>query len=368
MTDPEARGISASDRSAGRHSVASPDDPLDWSAFDRWPPGRTRRDRALGAVVGLAVGDALGATLQFADRDSLPPVADLVGGGPFELEPGEWTAPTSMALCLGDSIEHMRLLNNWDVMERFMRCWKEGHNTASGTCRNISDTLRWTLGRFSQMWPLARYYTEDAIGNSHESRATDNGSLVRVAPVAVFWHGHQKEAETAARQQSRTTHSAPEAVDACAYYSRMLVEAISGSSVEHILRSRRFGKVRRVAEVAAGSWRRKTREEIKSDDCVIHTLEASLWSIFRAVSYLSLNPDACVSSYREVVLTAVNLGGDSTSVGAVTGQLAGALWGLSGIPTEWVEQIAQRERIVELAEDLYDPRVSMTSRASGRKC
>ena len=104
--------------------------------------------RATGALLGLAVGDALGTTLEFRPRDSYPHIEDMVGGGPFRLEPGQWTDDTSMALCLADSLLADGGLDQRDLMARFVRWWQCGERSATGRCFDIGNTTRAALQRF----------------------------------------------------------------------------------------------------------------------------------------------------------------------------------------------------------------------------
>lgn len=304
------------------------------------PEETAAKDRAVGALLGLAVGDALGTTLEFVARDSVPRVTDLVGGGPFGLAAGRWTDDASMALCLADSLVEggaERGLDPADLMRRFVRWWKDGENSATGHCFDIGGTTEAALARFER--------TGAPLAGSADPRSAGNGSLMRLSPVAIRWWNDLPAAQAAARLQSRTTHGAEEAVEACAYFVELLVEAIGGAPADTVLRPRegRKGQVGgRVAEVAAGSFREKTRDGIASSGYVIHTLEAALWAVSRA------------DSFREAVVDAVNLGDDADTVGAVTGQLAGALWGRSGIPEAWLAKLARRERFEERAGRLFD--------------
>lgn len=301
------------------------------------PEEAAARDRAAGALVGLAVGDALGTTLEFAERDSAPRVTDLVGGGPFRLAAGQWTDDTSLALCLADSLVESgpeRGLDPRDLMERFVRWWKDGENSATGRCFDIGRTTEQALARFER--------TGEPLAGSADPHSAGNGSLMRLSPVAIRWRNDLSAARAAARLQSRTTHGAEEAVEACAHFAELLVEAIGGSPADTVLRPREIRSGGRVAEIAAGSFRDKPRDEISSSGYVVHTLEAALWAVSRT------------DSFREALVEAVNLGDDADTVGAVTGQLAGALWGRSGIPEAWLAATAWRERLEERAARLFD--------------
>lgn len=135
------------------------------------------RSRAIGALVGLAVGDAVGTTLEFTRRDSYPRLTDMIGGGPFWLKPGEWTDDTAMALALADSLAERGQLDPADLMDRFLAWWREGRYSCTGTCFDIGITTRSALGRFEQNGePFAGSESPDAAGN---------GSLMRLSPVGT---------------------------------------------------------------------------------------------------------------------------------------------------------------------------------------
>lgn len=163
---------------------------------------------------------------------------------------------------------------------------------------------------------------------------------MRLAPVALFYCDDRLAAGEAARLQSQTTHAAPECLEACDAFARLLVDAFKGASKEDLLRGAPDGFTGRVADILAGGWRGKAREAISSSGYVIHTLEAALWCVDQA------------SSFEEALILAVNLGDDADTVGAVTGQLAGAIWGASGIPSRWIEPLAWKDRLLDAASGL----------------
>ena len=141
-------------------------------------------DRAKGALVGLALGDALGTTLEFSGRDTEPPVTDLVGGGPFRLAAGEWTDDTSMALCLADSLLERGLLDVDDVMERFLRWYEEGHNSVTGECFDIGATTAGALHSFRDTGePLSGGTDPQSAGNGSAHAAIAGGDPLVARPV-----------------------------------------------------------------------------------------------------------------------------------------------------------------------------------------
>jgi ADP-ribosyl-[dinitrogen reductase] hydrolase len=298
-------------------------------------PARTAaaaKDRAMGALLGLAVGDALGTTLEFSARGSKPALTDMVGGGPFRLKPGEWTDDTAMALALADSLVADPKLNEADLMRRFVDWHRRGSYSCTGQCFDIGVTTRQSLARFER--------DGEPLAGSSDPQSAGNGSLMRLSPVAIrHWHNREMLAGVAARQ-SRTTHAAIEAVDACVAFADMLADAIAGEGRDDVLAPDRTSRSRAVAQILAGSWRGKRREEVRSSGYVIHSLEAAIWCVART------------ADFRSAVLLAANLGDDADTVAAITGQLAGALYGASAIPQPWLEKLAWRERLTSVAEDL----------------
>ena len=290
------------------------------------------RDRALGAFLGLAVGDAVGTTLEFEPREAQPRLDDMTGGGPFRLPPGAWTDDTAMALALADSLAASESLDCRDLMNRFVAWWQDGEYSCTGTCFDIGNATREALGRYLR--------TGDPLAGSTDPHSAGNGSLMRLAPVALrFWNDRSLLTDTAA-EQSRTTHSAEEAVDACRAFAELLADAIAGAPRVALLAPRPFEGAPAVARIVAGNWRGRRRSEIRSSGYVVHTLEAAIWSVART------------GDFRSAVLLAANLADDADTVAAVTGQLAGALYGLGGIPDRWLARLAWKDRLIKAGERL----------------
>lgn len=293
------------------------------------------RDRAIGALLGLAVGDAVGTTLEFKSRDTYPLLTDIVGGGPFGLKPGQWTDDTAMALALADSLAACGGIDEQDLQARFVDWWRRGTYSCTGSCFDIGGTTAQALRR----WETTK---ADHCGSTDPASA-GNGSLMRLSPVAIrFWKDRPALRDAAARQ-SRTTHAAPEAVDACVLYAEMLADAIEGRPRSDVLRYRGEGWAGKIEGIAHGSWRGKPRADVDASGYVVSALEAALWSVGRA------------PAYDRAVLHAANLGQDADTTAAIAGQLAGALGGLSSIPAAWLYQLALNDRLKQAADALLNP-------------
>ena len=301
------------------------------------------QDRYRGCLAGLAVGDAVGTTVEFCAPGTFEPVEDMVGGGPFKLRAGEWTDDTSMALCLAESLVECDGFDARDQMERYLRWRDEGHLSSTGACFDIGNTVSDALSRFRQ--------TGEPLAGSTDPKAAGNGSLMRLAPVPLFYAANPALAIRMSAESSRTTHGARTCVDACRYFGALLVGALLGEGKEQLLAPHFLPSgaspgwdeellCAEIDEIAAGSFRHKEPPEIAGEGYVVKALEAALWAFHKT------------ETYEEGCLLAVNLGYDADTTAAIFGQIAGAHYGLEGIPLRWREGIARRTLIVDLADGL----------------
>jgi ADP-ribosyl-[dinitrogen reductase] hydrolase len=292
------------------------------------------RDRALGCFLGLAVGDAVGAAVKFKPRGTFAPVTDMTGGGPFNLKPGEWTGDTTMALCLAETLLETGGVDQADFMTRLQGWLERGENTVPGRCFDIGNTTRAAIEQFIA--------TGSGASGQTAASSAGNGSLVRLGPLAIFACQDGDRAEAMALKQSRATHAFMEVLDCCKLFTAILLDALNGADKDAATRPRIMPLSAKPLFINAGEWRGKSREQISSSGYVVNTLEAALWSVWQT------------DNFRDAVLTAANLGDDAVSVAAAAGQLAGALYGASSITEEWLEKLAWRDRIEQLANDLFD--------------
>lgn len=302
-------------------------------------------DRQHGAFLGLAVGDALGAAVEFQSPGTFTPVTDYRDGGPHGLDAGEWTDDTSMALALADSMRR----KSWDLndqAERYLGWWTRGTYSVNGRCFDIGLTVKSALTRFKK--------TRDARQSGDpDERASGNGSIMRLAPVAIrhvdCFPGDLQLLSARASESSLPTHASPQCLSACRYLCLVLCGLMQGIRRDEVLSSnwKALERLREIEplhplieEVAQGSFRKRNPPEIVGSGYVVKSLEAALWAFHDAVDF------------RQGVLRAVNLGDDADTTGAICGQLAGACWGESGIPAGWLDSLARRDMIDEALQGL----------------
>ena len=291
-------------------------------------------DRFKGCLAGLAVGDAVGASVEFRARGTLPPLTDMVGGGWFGLAPGQWTDDTSMALCLGESLLESKGFDARDQMSRYLRWIQHGHFSSTGGFVDIGGTVALALSEFERTGePFSGPTAEDTAGN---------GCIMRLAPVPLFYFPDREATWRHAAESSRTTHGAAECLDACRLFGDILFRALQGKSKQEVLFGQPLRPIEspRIRAIAEGAFATKPESEIVGSGYVAESLEAALWCF--------MTEDA----FDAVVLRAANLGDDADTTAAVSGQLAGAFYGASGIRASWLEKLAMRDEILRMGEQL----------------
>lgn len=303
--------------------------------------------RYRGCLLGLAVGDALGTTLEFAPPGSFTPISDMIGGGPFNLAPGEWTDDTSMALCLAESLIEKGVFDPIDQLERYLRWYRTGYLSSNGRCFDIGITTSDALHRFER--------THEPFPGPDAPHTAGSGSLMRLAPVPMLFAHYPALALEKCGDSSRTTHAAQQAIDACFYFGALLLGALQGQPKDVLLSPPSVwefldtgamevlaGLEPGIAVVANGSFKQKQPPYIQGSGYVVRGLEAALWAFHHT------------TSFREGALSSANLGDDADTTTAIFGQLAGAYYGEDGIPEEWRRKLAMVDVITRFADQLFD--------------
>ncbi|MEA3177477.1 MAG: ADP-ribosyl-[dinitrogen reductase] hydrolase [Gammaproteobacteria bacterium] len=283
---------------------------------DTLAAARGLRERFLGTLFGLAIGDAVAAATQFRRPGSFSPIGDMIGGGPFDLPRGAWSDDTAMALCLAESLLERDGFDARDQVQRYIRWQQEGYLSSTGQCVGITASTARSLA-------LAKW-RRVVFPGSHDPEQLDPEPLSRVAPVALFYFASVETTLVQAADSSRTTCQAPAVLDACRRLGRALNAALSGQ-----LKTKILAEAGPIPEGAA-----------QSNNTAATALAAALWAF------------GSTDNYRDAVLRAANVGGNSDVVAAVCGQLAGAHYGATGIPQSWRSGLIQKDLIEGIADRL----------------
>lgn len=302
------------------------------------------KKRLKGSIIGLAIGDAMGAPVEFQKRGTFIPVTDYRSGGIFSLNAGDWTDDTAMALCIAQSLIDVQGFSSIDQMEKYLAWMNHGYMSCSGKMIGIGKTARRTLIRYMR--------TREPYTDIIHEKFSGNGSLMRLAPICVYYAHDLDKAIHYAALSSKTTHASPIAVDSCRYFAYILIHIFKGYNKKTIFSKQFSDSLNRffydktlhptLSPIINVDFKTKTAKEISSSGYVIDSLEAALWSFYHT------------DSFEDAILTAVNLGDDADTVAAITGQLAGAYYMLNSIPKPWIEELAQSEFINNLSEELIN--------------
>ena len=284
------------------------------------------KNRARGVLLGLACGDALGAQVEFKARGTFPHQCDMTGKGPHKLKPGQWTDDTAMALllaehlCSGDAdVRRPALLAN-----RWVAWYRRGVGSCTGHCFDIGTQTRNALAHWEDKGVAP---PQTSYGRRIAPRG--NGALMRVAPVALA-HATLSPVQGAAYRQALVTHN-QDSAELCSTFAGLVWRAMRSSPNEF----------RTKLADANPAILRRTEDEVRSTGYDVDTYEAALWCVMHG------------SSAEDAIVKAANLGDDADTVAAVTGALAGAVWG-DALPKRWLDKLAWRGQIVQQAEELCD--------------
>lgn len=265
------------------------------------------------AIYGVAIGDSLGCPVQFKNRDTFPYVREMLYCDSFHKKPGTWTDDTSLTLALCDSIRKRKKVDTRDIQKRFKKWLFCGKYTQDGKAFDVGKTC----------------YRAIRNGKGiNDYKANGNGSLMRILPLAFLENITDQEIT----EVSSITHAHSISCEACKIYIHIAKDLLDGKSIHESIKMN-APKTYSIF-TSLNSLENRQREEIKSTGFVVDTLEAALWSLLKT------------NSFRDAVETAVNLGGDADTIGAVTGGLAGIIYGIENIPKEWIEPL-RKKNIIE---------------------
>ena len=291
-------------------------------------------DRYRGCLLGLACGDAVGTSVEFSPRGTFAPLTGMTGGGPFGLQPGEWTDDTSMALCLATSLIYRKGFDATDQMNRYCNWRSVGYLSSNGNCFDIGLTVAKALDRY--------LVTSDPFAGDPDPHSAGNGALMRLAPIPMYFGESAADTFLYSGESTRTTHGAREAIDCSRLFGLQLREALRGASKAAILAVPVPEPLSpKAAAISTGEFLNRTYAEIKGSGYCVESLEAALWCFVHT------------TSFEAAVLAAANLGDDADTTAAICGQMAGAHYGVGAIPAEWLEVLAMRDEIDTLAASLH---------------
>jgi ADP-ribosyl-[dinitrogen reductase] hydrolase len=297
-------------------------------------------------ILGLCVGDALGVPVEFQSRKTLmdKPLTDMIGYGSHAQPAGTWSDDSSLVFCLMESCVDHPQIDLYDLADRFVSWLNKSYWTPHGVTFDVGIATAKAIERYRELC------IRPDLAGGVDIYSNGNGSLMRILPLAYLLRNEQMEDRaTLIAKVSSITHGHPISIIACVIYIEMAIHLLNGYNFEDSIvkmretileyyKDSKMEDFKRFDRILKGELGKLSEEEIQSSGYVVHTLEASLWSL--------LNTD----NYSEAVLKAINLGEDTDTTGAVTGGLAGIYYGVDAIPPSWISQLARLDDITDLCE------------------
>ncbi|CAF1120940.1 unnamed protein product [Adineta steineri] len=336
------------------------------------PPGKIDEEilnRIQGSIIGMALGDALGAHVEFRPHEYMVkyPVTDLGEGGTWGLKKGQFTDDTSMALCLANSLLARKDFVPYDQMVRYKWWHQLGYMSSTGKCFDIGAATSQSIYEFEERQKRfgkdnklsdklidklsdSKYLDEFDVYCS-EDEVAGNGALMRLTPVPLFFYRNKYVAIEFSGRSGEITHGDAKARDACRYYGALIVAALRGYTKKQIL-ARNFYSAHRhwfgeeplheeIQKIAEGSFKKAGgyADGIQGKGYIVKALEAALWAFW-----------SDKDSFEKGALAAVNLGDDTDTTAAIYGQLAGAYYGYKKLPTHWLQHVYAHEFMKKLSK------------------
>ena len=330
--------------------------------------------RIQGSIMGLAIGDAVGAPVEFRPHAYMleNEVKDMQSGGTWGLEKGQWTDDTSMALCLAASLIVKGGFNAYDQLVKYRRWYRFGYMSSTGKCFDIGKATRDAITAFEgrrqnlreEINAKGKNLSDSDLESSIENKmrahrkglkfgtadSAGNGPLMRLAPIPCFFSDSYDDMMKHIQEATQLTHDDKRAVDACRFYAALIWYALNGKSKDELLDPNFYQKTLElelhpeIHEIAMGSYKKEKGYEdgIRGKGYVVDSLKAALWAFYKDGN-----------NFKDGVLLAVNLGDDTDTTAAIYGQLAGAVYGIDKLDKDWVSDVYEGTFILTVAKGLY---------------
>lgn len=312
-------------------------------------------DQLYASIMGFIVGDAMGVPYEFRRRGEfhLDSSAEMVGYGSHSMPEGTWSDDSSMVLASMDSIAEKETADYQDIMNHYVGWYQNGENTATGKVFDIGNTTRRALTKYIKG---EKYYR---TGQGSESD-NGNGSLMRVLPLSILLSQvphSEKEAVEAVYYYSGLTHSHNISIMGCKLFTDIYLNIIQGKNLKEAVAgvanhnyAKYYTDYYVYNRILSGEVFDLEEDEIRSGGYVVDTLEAALWSLSHS------------NNYEEAITTAINLGDDTDTVAAITGSLAGLIYGIESIPTRWVDKLQNEEFVEDKIDSFIDAIMKIKSK------
>ena len=317
-----------------------------WELDSKMALAASIKDRLMPTIYGGVIGDMLGVPVEFRERGTYK-IEGVTGYGTYNQKPGTWSDDTSMTFCLIENIIEKGTTD--DLMQKFIDYAGKGYMTPYGKMFDIGRTTIESIRRFSRGIPA-----EECGGNTEYDNG--NGAVMRIAPLVFsFYHNFNfLEKAEVIKSYTAVTHRHPRSITGSILYLELLFRLFCNDTLEEAIDNVKIlfemnldedniyrKELKSYSRIFDKDFFKTPEEEIKSSGYVVDTLEAAIWCV------------GTTTNFKDAVLKAVNLGGDTDTIASITGSIAGMIYEMEGIPEEWLESIANKEMVDELIYSFY---------------
>ena len=296
----------------------------------------------LAAIIGHAVGDAMGFPTEFSKREELlkNPVLEMIDSPDVGQPAGSWSDDTAMEIATIDSFIHKKCFDYKDIMDRWVQWISESEYTPTGVIFDIGRTCLKAIKKYCNG-------TEPLRCGSTSINENGNGSLMRILPVALYAYTRNLDDISIQRltdEMSSLTHAHEVSRLGCYIYVRFIICLLKGYTKEEVYKyiqsldysSYSLDSINLYTRILNATIKDQAIDSIKSTGYIVDTLECALWIFMNAMDY------------KESIIASTNIGGDTDTIGAIVGSMSGIYYGFESIPSKWLDKLQRKEYIVEL--------------------
>lgn len=307
------------------------------------------RLKYIDGLVGFVIGDAMGVPVTNIPRENLleKPVTKMTGHGTFNLPPGTWSVDTAMMIATIDSINAKNAIDINDIALKFVAFKNHASYTAANEVFNLGKTTRMAIEKFEEE------HEDPTLCGINDINANGCGSLMRVLPIAYYAIEKKlKEYEILelVRQISSITHAHEISILGCYFYVRFIMFLLNGKDKYSAYSMAKCVDYTMFKEETQKAYEHLIKDDIskykvsdiKSTRYVVDALTAAIWVILKS------------ENYKEALIGAINLGGATDTIGAITGAASGIIYGYDFIPEEWKDAIAKKDYLMDIFEEFSE--------------
>lgn len=292
------------------------------------------KDRQKGSFFGLIIGDAMGAPYEFKESQTFEVTKEYNRGGWLSVKKGEWTDDSTMALCVSESLIEKKLNDIEDQVEKYYMWFKNGYLTTRDECFDIGNTTRSNVLKFFNNKKIHNIKIDENSNNYA------NGGMMRLAPLPIFYFNSIYLIDNII-ESTKVTHNSKVCIDSNIIYGQLIANAIKGYNKENLFQNINFSNIDE--KVKERFFKYKEIDYIPNvlpTGNVLDCIELSIYALY------------AFNNYIDGLLWLLQFGNDSDTIGAIYGQLAGAIYGFESLDSYYFNNLIKKEELLYIFNNL----------------